>query len=157
MTELTLIRHAKSAWDDPELNDFDRPLDRRGLRDAPRMAQLVAARGQHIDVILSSTALRARTTADIFAEALDAEVEYFDALYSADPRSVVELVARREELNVAVVAHDPTLSILARHYGPEIPHMPTCAVAWFTWAEDAWPPALRTASKRVQYDIPREI
>lgn len=131
--QLTLIRHAKSSWDDPDLSDFDRPLDRRGLRDAPVMAQLVAGRKQQIDVILSSTAVRAASTAQYFADALDCEIEFFDQLYNADPRRVADLVAAREEDNVAVVAHDPTLSILARHFSPQIPHMPTCAVAWFTW------------------------
>lgn len=154
--QLTLIRHAKSSWDDPDLSDFDRPLDRRGLRDAPVMAHLVAARKQQIDVIMSSTAVRAASTAQYFADALDTEIEFFDQLYNADPRRIADLVAEREEENVAVVAHDPTLSILARHFGPQIPHMPTCAVAWFTWGADTWREAFRTPPTRVQYDIPRE-
>lgn len=154
--QLTLIRHAKSSWDDPDLSDFDRPLDRRGLRDAPVMAQLVAGRKQQIDVILSSTAVRAASTAQYFADALDCEIEFFDQLYNADPRRVADLVAAREEDNVAVVAHDPTLSILARHFSPQIPHMPTCAVAWFAWPANSWREALRTPPARVQYDIPRD-
>ena len=154
--QLTLIRHAKSSWDDPDLSDFDRPLDRRGLRDAPIMARLVADRQQQIDVILSSTALRATQTAQYFADALDTPIEFFDQLYNADPRRVADLITARQEECIAVVAHDPTLSILARHFGPQIPHMPTCAVAWFTWSADSWRDALRTPPTRVQYDIPRE-
>lgn len=154
--ELTLIRHAKSSWDAPELSDFDRPLDRRGLHDAPAMAALVAGRGQHVDVILSSTAVRAASTARYFADALECEIEFFDGLYNADPRSIADLVGGREESNVAVVAHDPTLSILARHFDPTIPHMPTCAVAWFAWNADSWQAAFRSQPTRSKYDIPRD-
>ena len=119
------------------------------------MAQLVANRKQQVDVILSSTAVRAASTAQYFADALDTEIEFFDQLYNADPRRITDLVASREEECIAVVAHDPTLSILARHFGPQIPHMPTCAVAWFTWNYDSWREAFRTPPTRVQYDIPR--
>ena len=70
MKKLTLIRHAKSSWSDYGLRDHDRPLADRGLRDAPFMAQLMASRGWLPDALVSSTALRARTTAEFFAAAL---------------------------------------------------------------------------------------
>ncbi len=71
MKQLTLIRHAKSSWSDLSRGDFDRPLNARGLRDAPRMgAHLKEAGLAPVDRIVSSPALRARTTAECIAEAL---------------------------------------------------------------------------------------
>ena len=71
MKKLFLVRHAKSSWADPSLADLDRPLNKRGLRDAPFMAKLLKGRGVQPDRILSSPANRAFTTASYFAEALD--------------------------------------------------------------------------------------
>jgi len=71
MKQLTLIRHAKSSWSDPSLGDFDRPLNARGLEDAPRMGAYLKANGcPPVDQIVSSPALRARTTAKLIAEKL---------------------------------------------------------------------------------------
>ena len=70
MKTLTLVRHAKSSWDDTELADFDRPLNRRGERDAPEMARRLAATGDPPDRIVSSPALRALQTARVLAPAL---------------------------------------------------------------------------------------
>src|SRR6202022_2048110 len=71
MKTLFLIRHAKSSWDDPALSDKDRPLGDRGRRDAPRMGKRLAKRNVTPDLILSSPARRALTTAEIFAKKLD--------------------------------------------------------------------------------------
>ena len=66
MRELILARHAKSDWGDARLADHDRPLNARGLRDAPRMARHLAADGVTVERILASTALRARSTAEVY-------------------------------------------------------------------------------------------
>src|SRR4029434_8634311 len=71
MKTLFLIRHAKSSWDDAALSDKDRPLDDRGKRDAPKMGKRLAKRDVKPDLILSSPAVRARTTAEIIAKKLD--------------------------------------------------------------------------------------
>ena len=74
MTTLVLVRHAKSDWGSPSLDDNDRPLNARGMRDAPaqarRLAAALEASDVRLDVLLSSTALRARTTAAFFGAAL---------------------------------------------------------------------------------------
>ena len=71
MKTLFLIRHAKSSWDDPALSDKDRPLSDRGRRDAPKMGKRLAKRDVKPDLILSSPARRALTTAEIIAKKLD--------------------------------------------------------------------------------------
>ena len=68
MKTIFLIRHAKSSWDEPGLSDFERPLNERGRRDAPRMAEKLKGRGAVIEHILSSTARRAVRTAEAFAK-----------------------------------------------------------------------------------------
>ena len=69
MKQLILIRHAKSDWDDPSLDDFDRPLNGRGKRDAPLMAERLRDKDIKIDQFIASPAKRARKTAAIFTEA----------------------------------------------------------------------------------------
>ncbi|HAG72955.1 MAG TPA: phosphohistidine phosphatase, partial [Gammaproteobacteria bacterium] len=71
MKILYLLRHAKSSWDDPDLKDFERPLNARGLRDVPVMADRFNARNCRVDCIVSSPATRAKTTAGLFSEAID--------------------------------------------------------------------------------------
>ena len=89
MIRLALVRHAKSDWGDPRLDDHDRPLNDRGLRDAPRMARRLAETGFRPDVILSSTALRARTTAEAFGAELGVAVSLDPELYGAPARTLL--------------------------------------------------------------------
>ena len=139
MITLALVRHAKSDWGDPGIDDHDRPLNDRGVRDAPRMARRLAATGFRPDVILSSSALRARTTAEAFAAELGVAVSLDPELYGAPASSLLSAAAATGARSVMVVAHDPGMSALAgRLSDGEIGHMPTCAVATFIWAQDDW-------------------
>jgi len=133
--ELTLIRHAKSSWRDPELSDHDRPLNGRGLRDAPRMGERLHERGFAPDTILTSSAERARITAETIAAAcgLADRVYARRALYHAVPGVVMEVVASAAAAarlsHVAVVGHNPGLSDLVDWLtGEPIGHLPTCGV-----------------------------
>lgn len=139
MITLVLVRHAKSDWGDPGLDDHDRPLNDRGRRDAPRMAQRLADTGFRPDLLLSSTALRARTTAQAFSGALGAEVALDPGLYGASADAILAAAAATRAASVLVVAHDPGMTVLAgRLSGGGIGHMPTCAVARFVWRQDDW-------------------
>ena len=69
MKTLLVLRHAKSSWNDPALDDHERPLNKRGRRDAPRMGALVREYGLIPDLVISSDAVRARLTAEAVAEA----------------------------------------------------------------------------------------
>ena len=85
MKILLLVRHAKSSWDTPGINDFDRPLNERGKKDAPEMAKRIAEKIT-IDHFVSSPAKRARRTAKYFAEAFDQkkeDIKLVDELYAA--------------------------------------------------------------------------
>ena len=139
MTTLVLVRHAKSEWGDVSLDDHARPLNERGMRDAPRMAAELAETGLRLDAILSSTALRAATTADFFGAAFGVGVERDERLYGAPAPTLLRAAVERDVPTVMVVAHDPGMSILAGQLsGRGISHMATCAVATFQWADDDW-------------------
>ena len=157
MIRLALVRHAKSDWGNPSLDDHDRPLNERGLRDAPRMARALAETGFRPEVILSSTALRARTTAEAFAAEFDVAVDLDPELYGAPGAAPCwRRRPRARRGSVIVVAHDPGMSVLAERLSEgEIGHMPTCAVATFTWDEDDW--AVLDAVERPEwtFDSPR--
>lgn len=156
MTTLVLVRHAKSDWGDPGLDDHDRPLNARGMRDAPVLARRLADAGLQLDALLSSTALRARTTAAFFGTALGIEPELDPELYGAPASSLLAAAAARGVDSVMVVAHDPGMTALAgRLSGGGIGHMTTCAVATFRWASDDWDVATATDPDEWDFDSPR--
>lgn len=156
MIELALVRHAKSDWGQPGLADHDRPLNERGQRDAPVMAERVAATGFRPARILSSTALRARTTAAAFGAALGVEVELDEALYGAPAGVLLARATASGATSVMVVAHNPGMSDLAASLsGGGIAHMPTCAVARFTWDAEDWDVAASLAPDSWELMTPR--
>ncbi|WP_295818713.1 histidine phosphatase family protein [uncultured Microbacterium sp.] len=155
MTTLVLVRHAKSDWGDPGLDDHDRPLNERGLRDAPLLAKRVASSGLQLDAVLSSTALRARTTASFFASAFGLEPELDPDLYGAPADTLLAAAVARAVPAVMVVAHDPGMTTLAeRLSGGGIGHMPTCAVATFVWASSDWDVATAVDPDEWAFDRP---
>lgn len=139
MITVVLVRHAKSDWGSPDLDDHERPLNDRGMRDAPAMARRIAASGFRPDVIRSSMAVRARTTAESFGAELVTAVDLDPGLYGASADAILAAAAGTNARSVLVVAHDPGMTDLAgRLSGGGIEQMPTCAVATFVWTEDDW-------------------
>lgn len=156
MIELILVRHAKSDWGDPGLADHDRPLNDRGRRDAPMMARRLTEAGAEVERLLSSTALRARTTAEVFGAELGIDPELDRGLYLASADTLLAKAAGSGSRAVMVVAHDPGMSDLARRLSDGgIEHMPTCAVARFTWDTDSWEDAEKRPVDSWTLDTPR--
>ncbi|PZU49789.1 MAG: phosphohistidine phosphatase [Microbacterium sp.] len=154
MTTLVLIRHAKSDWGSPHLADHDRPLNDRGMRDAPALAARLKDSGIRLDALLSSTALRARTTAAFFAAAFARDPELDPELYGAPASVLLASAAARGADAVAIVAHDPGMTVLAeRLSGGGIGHMPTCGVATFRWDTPEW--AVATAIDPAEWSFDR--
>ena len=134
MKTIFLIRHAKSSWDEPGLSDFERPLNERGRRDAPRMAEKLRGKDAVIEHILSSTARRAVRTAEAFAKTngiRSEDIERVDELYLAPPdlyRSLIGALDDRFE-RVAIVGHNEGITDFANELGVRrIDDMPTCSV-----------------------------
>lgn len=156
MTTLVLVRHAKSDWGDPGLDDHDRPLNARGQRDAPAMAARLAGTGLRPKLVLSSTALRARSTAAAFADALRVDLRLDAALYGAPGSHLLAAAASTGLAQLVIVAHDPGMTVLAEQLsGGGIGHMPTCAVATFTWATTDWDVATAVTPDSWTFDSPR--
>jgi phosphohistidine phosphatase len=161
MKTLTLVRHAKSSWGDPALADRDRPLNERGLRDVATMGQRLAQRGARPDVLLASPATRALTTAEHLAKALGIkrkDIVVNDRLYAAPASELLAMIAELGDApqRVMLVAHNPGLSDLAHRFAGEIVHMPTCAVAEFTFAVAAWGDIGGGLPTRVEFDFPKK-
>ena len=134
MKTLLLLRHAKSSWADPALDDHQRPLNERGRRDAPRMGNLIRERGLSPDVIISSDAVRARLTAEAVAETAGyaARILLDPRLYHAGPDSIVEVlqtVPDGKAKTVMIVGHNPGLERLIARLTAEHPDLPTAALA----------------------------
>jgi phosphohistidine phosphatase len=161
MKTLFLIRHAKSSWDDTALPDKDRPLDDRGRRDAPKMGKRLAKRDVNPDLILSSPARRALATAQIIAKKLDYKLEDIvvdDRLYvcaADDLLNVIHTLGDNLE-RVMLFGHNPELTELAHRLSSEITHMPTCAVAEFTFNAKSWPNIGRATVAKVALDYPKK-
>lgn len=118
MRELILLRHAKSSWDDPSLDDFDRPLSDRGREAAPLMGHAMAERDWMPDAVLVSAALRTRQTWRLAAAELGEGVPraaYDDALYMASAERLLTLIrtVSGDPQRLLVVAHNPGLEDLA--------------------------------------------
>jgi phosphohistidine phosphatase len=114
---LYLLRHAKSDWADPALEDFDRPLNGRGLKSAPAMGRYMRREGLVPALVLCSPARRTRQTWELLAAALKAEpaVDYADDLYLGEPARLLKRIGQAPESlpSLLVIAHNPGLQALA--------------------------------------------
>jgi phosphohistidine phosphatase len=142
MKYLLVLRHAKSSWKDESLRDFDRPLNKRGKRDAPRMGRLLVELDLVPDLIISSAAKRAELTAEAVADSsgYQAEIEVRSRLYMAMPDdyfAVLNQVSDSEEL-VMVVGHNPGTEDLVEQLIGSWERMPTAALAYLELDTQSW-------------------
>lgn len=142
MKNLLLMRHAKSSWKDVSLNDHQRPLNKRGKRDAPRMGKYLQEQGVIVDAILCSTAVRARETVTRFLNeyTFEGEVFYVDDLYNASHETYIALLNQMPEsvYTVMVVGHNPEMNTFLEITCDEFEHMPTGAVAVVQFSVKHW-------------------
>ncbi len=129
--KLYLLRHAKSSWKDFAISDFDRPLNKRGEHDAPIMATRMSERDIALEVIISSPAKRAKSTAKYFSRALSTKVIYDKRIYEASAAQLKEIIkqAFKEYDTIMIVGHNPFLTILSNDLsGYQINNMPTTGI-----------------------------
>lgn len=143
MKTLLLLRHAKSSWDDPSLEDFDRPLAPRGRRDAPRMGKALRERGPAPDSILSSSAARTRETIEAVGKAAGLRVapEFRDSIYAASSGELMKVIRSLPETSARamLVGHNPGMEdLVGRLTGAGGERMPTCALACIELQSDSW-------------------
>jgi len=142
MKTLLVLRHAKSSWNDPELDDHERPLNDRGRRDGPRMGELVREYGLIPDVVISSDAVRAQLTAEAVAEAARyaGEILLDPRLYLASPADIVSLLrtVRENAATVMIIGHNPGFEELVEQLTGERQDLPTAALAHIVLEIDQW-------------------
>ena len=141
MRTLLLMRHAKSDWEADFESDHDRPLNHRGTKSARLMGRVLAARGIAPEFILSSTAVRARTTAELAMEAgkWDSGLRLDTALYESGPQGVLEAAASAPEVSrLMLVGHQPTWSLLAARLTGEPVEMKTATVVVIELDLESW-------------------
>lgn len=163
MKQLIIIRHAKSSWDFSVLNDFDRPLNDRGHKDAPLMAKRLLDRKIAIDAFISSTAKRAFTTASYFAEAYhqkEKNIAALPELYHAGPSVFYEVISKIDDnLNtVAIFSHNADVTDFVNELTHiKVDNMPTCGVFAVTIDCEKWQD-FRNAKKAFWFfDYPKNI
>lgn len=142
MKTLLILRHAKSSWDNLYLSDYERPLNKRGKYDAPRMGKVLRHEELVPDLIISSSAKRAMATAESVALACDYENEitFTRDLYHADPDSYIEaLVAVDDSVDcVMVVGHNPGIEELVEQLSGTWERMPTASLAQIRLPINRW-------------------
>jgi len=139
---LLILRHAKSSWESPDLSDHDRPLNNRGKRDAPMMGRKLLKEGLVPHLIISSSAIRAHTTAKKIAKACKYEDQILidPTLYGSghsDYLNVLKSQADRHDI-IMLVGHNPISEQLVEVLTGEIVTMPTCAVACIGLPITSW-------------------
>jgi phosphohistidine phosphatase len=162
MKYLNLLQHAKSSWKDSDLDDFDRPLSRRGKASAPLIGARLAALDHSPDVIISSPAVRARSTAALVAAELhvDEHALILDArIYEADCATLITLVRglRNDWQDVMLVGHNPGLTELANLLAPcQIDNIVTCGVVRLEFPVDSWLDVGGMSGRLQFYDHPKK-
>jgi len=142
MRTLLLMRHAKSSWADPQISDHNRPLNKRGKHDAPRMGRLLRQEDLVPDLIVTSTAQRALATASAVADQSGASGELLEEkmLYAADVEAYIEVLQGLPDHieRVLVVGHNPDMETLIEALSGDAETMPTASIAYLQLPINSW-------------------
>lgn len=142
------------------MSDFDRPLNQRGINDAPKMAGRIRSSKLTIDQIVSSPALRAITTAEMFSEVFDIPFENIlqnKAVYEADPETLMRIVSKFESSwnTVIMFGHNPGLSYLVGLLTGELYDKVTCSISEIDIHIDDWSHCTAGIGSLISYDFPK--
>ena len=161
MKTLFLLRHAKSSWDYPQLRDFERPLAARGKRDAPVMGRRFLESSSRVDCIISSPAVRARSTALLMAEAIGFAVDDVASnpdLYFCGTAMYLKAASLVEDgcESAMLVGHNPTITDFANEMTDAgIANIPTCGLVKMSLPIDRWSQITRATATLIKFDSPK--
>ncbi|WP_298853760.1 histidine phosphatase family protein [uncultured Ruegeria sp.] len=159
---LILTRHAKSSWDNPELGDHERPLNKRGRKSAPAVAAWLRDHGWLPDEVLSSTSTRTRETWDRMGLQAD-KVCFHGTLYHAGSESMLQELSGATEPTVLMLGHNPGIADFANRLVRQPPdHMrffdyPSCATTVMTFDINSWSEIQWHTGTVLGFTIPREL
>lgn len=165
MKQLILCRHAKSSWKDSRLADHDRPLNKRGKRDAPVMGARLAARGMVPDAILSSPAKRAKKTALRLCQGMQlcrGVIHIRQGIYDTDVKGLLKVISKATDRyqRLMLVGHNFELTDLANEMAPlGIYNIPTCGIVGLRLALNSWQDIFlqRQQAELIFFDYPKKI
>jgi len=158
---LTLVRHAKSNWNNAEITDFERPLNSRGLKNAPEMGKRLFNSKYEINMIISSPAVRAITTAEFIASELEFNLQNIiqdESIYEAGLNTLLKLVTELDDNihSVMLVGHNPGFTMLCNYLtGAGIDNMPTCSIAQIQFANNSWQSVVEQSGELLNFDYPK--
>lgn len=165
MKKLFIIRHAKSSWDNPELDDFDRPLNKRGQKDAPRMGKRLKEKRVTPDIMISSPAERAFATCIAIANVLEFEhskIKTDRKLYHADEEGILAVIRnlkdspRDSEEVVLLFGHNPGLTEFANSLlNQTIDNIPTCGIVAAELPIKRWQDVSFGCGNMLFFDFPK--
>ena len=163
MKKLFIVRHAKSSWDFPELDDHDRPLNKRGKRNAPEMGQRLAKRNVRLDAMITSPAKRAAGTARRIAEEISfpkSKIQSEPLLYHGSVRSIIDLIRSTGDHidKLMIFGHNPGFTDLTNHLtGSDIYNIPTCGIAEIDFDAASWQEVGENSGKLITFDYPKNM
>ncbi|MBU0721209.1 histidine phosphatase family protein [bacterium] len=160
MKKLYIIRHAKSSWKDKKLGDFERPLNKRGMLDAPFMGNLLKSRGVIPDIILLSPALRTKTTAEMIANTLKftKSIVMNKDIYEAGANTLHKIVTKIDDKNETafLIGHNPGLNMLAERYVDMYDNIPTCGIVEIEFDCESWRQISPENAKFISFEYPKK-
>ena len=162
MKTIVLVRHAKSSWDSLGLDDFERPLNERGKKDAPEMAARLINKKLKPDLFISSTAKRAHKTAKYFIKAWGGnkkEIVLSDQLYGAGPSVFFDVIRNLEDQyqSVIIFSHNPGITAFVNLLtNVRIDNMPTCSAFGIQADCESWRSFLTSEKKFLFFEYPKK-
>ena len=162
MKTLVIVRHGKSSWEDPFLSDHQRPLAKRGLRDAPKMGARLADWGPPVERVISSSALRALVTAELVMGEMGLpwdEIQVEDALYHATETELLELIYEQEDYldGLMLFGHNPGMTYLVNDISDlDLDNLPTCGVVILQFNAESWLEIGDVLASSADFDYPKK-
>lgn len=161
MKKLYIIRHAKSSWKDESLNDFDRPLNKRGKSNAKLMGSKLKNKKVTPDIIISSPALRAKTTAEIIAKEVEYknEIIFDDDIYESSPDILHKILTAIDNKNstIFLFGHNPELNMLVDTYVKHNENIVTCGVIEIEFDCEKWADVNEKNARLISFEYPKKV
>ena len=161
MKELILIRHAKSSWSNPLLEDFERPLNKRGAKNAPFMAKVLKQKEVNPDLIISSPSKRTKDTLDFFIKEFDykGEIIFEESIYEAPYINILKVIKNIDDKHktIFLFGHNPGFNDLADFLlGIFEDNIPTCGVLKINFDTNYWKNISKDNSKLIFFNFPKK-
>jgi phosphohistidine phosphatase len=162
MKTLYIVRHAKSSWDNLSLEDTERPLNKRGLKDAPKMAKIFASNNTPPDLVISSPARRALETAEHFSDALGYDlnkIKVKESVYEASLDELFEVImeCKSKYESILLFSHNPGLTKFINYFSPvKIDNLPTCGIFCLEFKVNKWSKIDPENCDFIYYDYPKK-